>query len=131
MRRDLPVPRRDRGGDSATPVLRWIGAVVLVTGWLAAAIAIAQPSAAPDSDAVEYRIVDDHVYAIPLSESRRAQQQVQRMNGDLGLWFAEFDVLLRSLFRPPRLAWTLLVVSTALGVACLNLARLSAEPVDE
>ena len=50
---------------------------------------------------------------------------------DLGLWFAEFDVVLRSLFRPPRLTWTLLVLSTAMGIACLNLAKLAAEEVDE
>ncbi len=53
------------------------------------------------------------------------------MDGDLGLWFAEFDVVLRSLFRAPRLTWTLLVLSTAIGVGCLNLAKLSAEEIDE
>ena len=111
--------------------LRWIGAAILVAGWLAAAVAVAQPADTPDADAVEYRIVDNHVYPITLAESRRAQQRVQRMDGDLGLWFAEFDVVLRSLFRAPRLTWTLLVLSTAIGVGCLNLAKLSAEEIDE
>ena len=128
-RRSLPTPRR--GTDSTALLLRWIGAVILVSGWLAAAIAVAQPSDAPDVDAVEYRIVDNHVYPVTLAESRRAQQRVQRMNGDLGLWFAEFDVVFRSLFRPPRLTWTLLVLSTAMGIACLNLAKLAAEEIDE
>jgi hypothetical protein len=125
----LPTPRR--GTDSTALLLRWIGVVILVSGWLAAAVAVAQPSDTPDADAVEYRIVDNHVYPITLAESRRAQQRVQRMNGDLGLWFAEFDVVLRSLFRPPRLTWTLLVLSTAMGIACLNLAKLAAEEIDE
>ena len=102
-----------------------------MSGWLAASIVVGQTPDTPDADAVEYRIVDNHVYPITLAESRRAQQRVQRMNGDLGLWFAEFDVVLRSLFRPPRLTWTLLVLSTAMGIACLNLAKLAAEEVDE
>ena len=128
-RRNWSVPRRRP--DSTTLVLRWIGAAILVSGWLAASIVVGQAPDTPDADAVEYRIVDNHVYPITLAESRRAQQRVQRMNGDLGLWFAEFDVVLRSLFRPPRLTWTLLVLSTAMGIACLNLAKLAAEEVDE
>ena len=128
-RRHWAVPRRRP--HSATLVLRWIGAAILVSGWLAASIVVGQTPDTPDADAVEYRIVDNHVYPITLAESRRAQQRVQRMNGDLGLWFAEFDVVLRSLFRPPRLTWTLLVLSTAMGIACLNLAKLAAEEVDE
>jgi len=102
-----------------------------VSGWLAASIVVGQAPDTPDADAVEYRIVDNHVYPITLAESRRAQQRVQRMNGDLGLWFAEFDVGLRSLLRPPRLAWTLLILSTAIGVACLELAKLSAEDAED
>jgi len=128
-RRNWSVPRRRP--DSTPLVLRWVGAAILVSGWLAASMVVGQASDTPDADAVEYRIVDNHVYPITLAESRRAQQRVQRMNGDLGLWFAEFDVVLRSLFRPPRLTWTLLVLSTAMGVGCLNLAKLAAEESDE
>jgi hypothetical protein len=111
--------------------LRGIGAAVLVSGWLGASAVLGQAAATPDADAVEYRIVEGHVFPITLEHSQRTQQVVRRMNGDLGLWFAEFDVELRSLLRPPRLAWTLLILSTALGVACLQLAKLSDEPVDE
>lgn len=123
----MPRPR----AGSTPRVLRWLGAVILVSGWLAASIVVAQTSETPDADAVEYRIVDGRVYPIALAESRRAQQRVQRMNGDLGLWIAEFDVVFRSLFRPPRLTWTLLVLSTAMGIGFLNLAKLAAEEVDE
>ncbi len=128
-RRNWSVPRRRP--DSTTLLLRWIGAAILVSGWLAASFVVGQPSDTPDADAVEYRIVDGHVYPITLADSKRAQQRVQRINGDMGLWFAEFDVVLRSLFRPPRLTWTLLVLSTAMGIACLNLAKLAAEEIDE
>ena len=102
-----------------------------MSGWLAASVVVAQTSETPDADAVEYRIVDGHVYPITLADSKRAQQRVQRINGDMGLWFAEFDVGLRSLFRPPRLAWTLLVLSTAMGAGFLNLAKLAAEESDD
>ena len=128
-RRNWSGPRRRP--HSTTQALRWLGAAILVSGWLAASVVVAQASAEPDADAVEYRIVDGHVYPITLADSLRARQRVQRMNGDLGLWFAEFDVGLRSLFRPPRLAWTLLVLSTAMGVVCLHLAKLAAEEVGD
>ena len=128
-RRNWSVPRRRP--DSTTLLLRWVGAIILVSGWLAASVVVAQTSETPDADAVEYRIVDGHVYPITLADSKRAQQRVQRINGDMGLWFAEFDVVLRSLFRPPRLAWTLLVLSTAMGAGFLNLAKLAAEESDE
>jgi hypothetical protein len=124
-RRSVPVPRRRPA--TATIVLRGIGAAVLVSGWLAASAVAMQASETPDADAVEYQIVENGVYPITLAESKREQQLVRRMDGDLGLWFAEFDVGLRSLLRPPRLAWTLLILSTAIGVACLELAKLSAE----
>ena len=129
VRRRYPVPRRRPG--SAAGVLRSIGAATLVSGWIAAAVVLGQASATPDADAVEYQIVEGHVFPITLAQSRRERQFVQRMDGDMGLWFAEFDVGLRSLLRPPRLAWTLLVLSTAIGVACLHLAKLSAEDTDD
>ena len=125
----MPAPRRQ--ATSATVILRRIGAVVLVSGWFAASVVLTQASVTPDADVVEYQIVENGVYRLTLAESRHEQQLVRRMDGDLGLWFAEFDVTLRSLLRPPRLAWTLLVLSTAIGVVCLQLAKLSAEDIDE
>ncbi len=126
-----PVPRGRSDSRRTTLLLRAIGAAILVSGWLAAATAVMQPADAPDADAVEYRIVDGHVFPMTLAQSRRAQMRIQRLNGDLGLWFAEFDVGLRSCFRPPRLAWTLLLLSTVIGVGCLNLAKLNAEDSDD
>ena len=128
-RRIYPVPRRRPG--PATAILRGIGAATLVSGWIAAGLVVGQSAAAPDTDAVEYQIVEGHVYPLTLMQSKRERQFVQRMDGDMGLWFAEFDVGLRSLLRPPRLAWTLLVLSTAIGAAFLELAKLSAEDIDD
>ena len=112
-------------------MLRGIGAATVVSGWIAASLVLGHSAVTPDADAVEYAIVENHVYPITLEHSRRARQLVQRMDGDLGLWIAEFDVGLRSLLRPPRLAWTLLIVSTAIGAVCLHLASLSAEDIDD
>ncbi len=128
-RRSIPAPRRRPR--SAPLILRRIGAAILVSGWLAASAVMLQASETPGADAVEYRIVENRVYPITLANSKRERQLVQRMDGDLGLWFAQFDAGLRSLLRPPRLAWTLLLLSTAIGLACLQLAKLSAEDVDE
>ena len=128
-RRSVPIPRRRPS--SAPLILRRIGAIILVSGWLAASAVVMQASTTPDADAVEYQIVENRVYPITLANSKRERQLVQRMDGNLGLWFAEFDVGLRSLLRPPRLGWTLLILSTAIGVACLQLAKLSAEDDEE
>ncbi len=104
-----------------------MGAVILVSGWLGATYVVTRAPEKPDAAAVEYQIVDNHVYPITLGESRREKQLVQRMEGDLGVWIAEFDACLKSNLRPPRLAWTLLVLATALGVGCLGVAKLSIE----
>ncbi len=125
----VPAPRRRPG--SAPAVLRAIASAILVSGWLGASVVAMQARTTPEADAVEYLIADNHVYPVTLAESRRARQLVRRTSGDLGLWFAQLDVGLRSLLRPPRLAWTLWILSTAVGVACLQLAKLSAEDIDD
>jgi hypothetical protein len=120
---------RGRPG-SAPVVLRGIAAAILVSGWLAAAFVLGQASK-PHADSAEYQIAGNHVYPITLAESKHDRLFVQRMGGDMGVWIAEFDVRLHSLLRPPGLAWTLLVLSTAIGVGCLGFAKLSGENVDE
>jgi|GEM_PF-2835275 len=104
-----------------------MAAVILVSGWLGATYIVMRAPEEPDAGAVEYQIVDNHVYPITLGESRREKQIVQRMEGNFGVWIAEFDACLKSQLRPPRLAWTLLVLSTAIGVGCLGVAKLSIE----
>jgi hypothetical protein len=101
-----------------------------VSGWLTAAVVLMQASESLDADAVAYQIVGQRVYPITLAASKHDRQFVQRMGGGMGLWIADFDVWLHSLFRPPGLAWTLLVFSTAVGVGCLGFAKLSGENVD-
>jgi hypothetical protein len=130
-----PAPRRlpaPRGRPSSTPlILRGVAAAILVSGWLAAAVILVHASRTHDADAVAYQVVGNHVYPITLAESKRDTMLVQQMGGDLGVWIAEFDVWFRALLRPPGLAWTLLVLSTAVGAGCLEFAKLSAEDVDE
>jgi len=127
-RRSVPNPRSRPG--SAAIILRGVAAVILVSGWLTAVVVLIQASESLDADAVAYQIVGQHVYPITLAASKHDRQFVQRVGGDMGLWIADFDVWLHSLFRPPGLAWTLLVLSTAIGVGCLGFAKLSGENVD-
>jgi hypothetical protein len=95
-----------------------------VSGWLAAAIVLMAPES-PDADAVAYQIVGNRVFPLTLDASKRDRQFVQRLEGDMGVWIVKFDRGLDSLLRPPRLAWALLVLSTAIGAGCLGLAKLS------
>ena len=129
-----PPPRRvpaPRGRPSSTPrILRGVAAAILVSGWFAAAVILVHAARTRDADAVAYQIVGNHVYPVTLAESKRDTMLVQQMGGDLGVWIAEFDIWLRSMLRPPGLAWTLLVLSTAVGTGCLGFAKLSAENVD-
>jgi len=128
-RRTVPTPR---GRPSRAPIiLRGIASAILVSGWLTAAVVLVQASRTREADATAYQIVGNRVYPITLAESRHERLFVQRMGGDMGLWIAEFDVFVRSLLRPPGLAWTLLVLSTAIGAGCLGFAKLSGENVDE
>ncbi len=117
----MPIPRRRP--DRVPVVLRGVAAAVLVCGWFGSAYVATRPPEASDADAVEYQIVGNHAYPITLAESRREKQIVQRMEGNFGVWIAEFDAGLRSNLRPPRLAWTLLALSTAIGLGCLGLAK--------
>ena len=112
-------------------MLRGVAAATVVSGWIAASLVFGQSAVTPDADAVEYAIVENHVYPITLEHSPRTRQLVQRLDGDLGLWIAGFDVGLRSLLRPPRLGWTLLIVTTVIGAVCLHLAKLSDEDIED
>ena len=127
--RRFRAPRGRRS--SASTILRTIAAAILISGWLTAAVVLVQASETHDAGAVEYQIVGSHVYPITLAESKHDKLVVQQMGGDLGVWIAEFDAWLGSLLRSPRLAWTVLVLSTAIGVGCLRFATLSGETVDE
>jgi hypothetical protein len=128
-RMSFHAPRRRTS--RAPIILRRVAAAILVVGWLTAAAVLVQASGPHNADAVEYQIVDNNIYPITLAESKHDRQFVQRMGGDMGVWIAELDASLRSLLRPPGLAWTLLMLSTVIGVGCLGLAKLSGEAVDE
>ncbi len=135
-RRERASARRYRpsppaGRHAASAVLRGLAAAIFVTGWLGAAIVLARAADTGDADAVEYQLRGGHVYALSLAESQREKLVVQKMGGDFGVWLAGVDSRLHSLLRPPDLAWTLLVLSTALAAACLRVAQLSDEDVED
>ncbi len=121
---------RGRFGSTAI-VLCAAAAGILVSGWLAATFVLMHAPEAPVVDAVAYKIVGNHVYPVPLAESRRQKLLVQQMGGDMAIRIAEFDAWLHSLLHPPRLAWTLLALSTVVAAGCLRFARLSAEQVED
>ena len=128
-RRSFVVPR---GRPNPTPaLLRWSAAVVLVSGCLGAATVHLRVAPTLDADAVAYEIRGSHVYALTVAESRSEKLSLQKMDGDMGVRIVEFDAWLRSLLRAPRLAWTLLALSTIVAAGCLHVAALSAEDTDD
>lgn len=92
------------------------GIAVLVVGW-AAAMLILLFAGADDPQAAERT----HV----------AEQQIERFGGKMTLQMVELQDWLGSLWHGRRLAYTLALLSTAVGGVCLHVARLAAEDVDD
>jgi hypothetical protein len=94
------------------------GTLILVLGWIAAAIVFV--AARHDASAA---------HADEISSSER--YQIERLGGKATARTVEFDHWLASLWHGESLAWTLAVLSLAVGGGCLYLAGLMDESDDE
>ena len=92
------------------------GVAVLVVGW-AAALLILLFAGAEDPQAA--------------GRTHVAEQQIERFGGKMTLQMVELQDWLGSLWHGKRLAYTLALLSTAVGGACIHFAKLAAEDVDD
>jgi hypothetical protein len=111
--------------------LHWAGVIILVTGWLAAALIYFVAGSDGDAQAGDYQLINGQVYTTPMGSSKREQQQLARLGGSASVRIVEFDSWLGSLWHGQRLAWTLALMSTAVGGLCIYLADLAAEDVGD
>jgi ABC-type Fe3+ transport system permease subunit len=63
--------------------------------------------------------------------SQREMQQVERLGGRATVQTVQFDSWLGSLWHGQRLAWTLAILSLAVGGGCAWIGALMGEEVDE
>jgi hypothetical protein len=75
------------------------GAVILIAGWVAAALVFVTATGGVDADTVAYRIIGEHAYPVRLGESKRELQKLERLGGKATVWTVEFDDWLGSLWH--------------------------------
>jgi hypothetical protein len=102
----LTLPRR----------LHLAGVLILVLGWIAAALVFVAARRADDAG----------TDALSPSE----HYQLERLGGKAAARAVEFDRWFASLWHGERLAWTLALLSLAVGGSCLYLAGLMGEDAD-
>ena len=102
--------------------LHWIGATILLAGWLGAA-AIYATASDDESDVFGYEFVDGVAYPIPAYESKKYRHDLERFGGkaaimadDLNRWFA-------GLWVGKHLAYTLATLASGAALACFVTAR--------
>ena len=98
--------------------VRPAGLLVITIGWIAAAFVFV--SAARDEGAAAARDL-----------SRGEAFTLERIGGKAAARTVEFDRWLASLWHGKRLAWTLALLSLAIGGTCLHIAGLMAEAADD
>lgn len=120
-------------GTSLPRQLRLAAIAILAIGWIAAVLVycFAENGERMDGDSAEYQLVRGQVVAVPFSASKREQQELARLGGDASVRIVEFDSWLGTLWHGERLAYTLAVMATVVGAACLYVAGLAAEDVGD
>ncbi len=100
----------------------WLGAAILVVGWLAALV-IYLTAGAENHDALGYEFVDGTAYAIEPGDSKRYLHDLERFGGkaavladDLSRWFA-------GLWRGRGLAKSVAILTLLVALGCFRAGR--------
>ena len=122
------MPGTSPASPSPRSRLHLAGVLILVVGWLAAALVYFTAGGDSGAGGGNYQVVDGHVYQ--QSASKAQLQMTERMGGLATVRMAEFDDFLGSLWHGERLAFTLALLSTVVALACIHFAGLAAEEAD-
>ena len=96
------------------------GALIVAVGWIVAACVWFAASGG-----------DDDGDGTGDLTARREMAQVERLGGRATAQTVQFDSWLGSLWHGQRFAWTLAILSLALGAGCAYVGTLMGEEVDE
>ena len=110
--------------------LRLIGIGVLTTGLLAAALVYWNRRAAPEEarDIVGYEVGPGYSYPIKAANSRRYNDQLERVGGKAGVFAVEVTAWYDDRWRGKNLAPTLAVLAVVGFLGCFYLARVTTVP---
>ena len=106
--------------------MRLVALMVLVVGWLAAAVVFAVAPVDDEGDGEGDRIVDGQRFSSG-DASARELQQLARLGGTAAVVTFKFDRWFTSLWQGRPLAYTLATLSLLLALGCLHMASLMAE----
>ena len=120
----VPPPR-----SVAASRVRLAAVVVVVVGWLAAAVVFALARADGEQGADAYRVVGGQAYASDDASSRELRQ-LERLGGKAAVLTFKFNRWLTSLWSGRPLAYTLAVLSLLVALGCLHIAGLMTEVAD-
>lgn len=98
-------------------------ALILLVGWVAAALLFVNTAQNLQQVSVGYRIDGNHTFAISLEQSKGDQRMLREEGGEANVDAAELDAWAGSLWRGRRLSYTLVVISAVLALLCAGIAR--------
>lgn len=109
--------------------VRLAAVIVVIVGWLAAAVVFALAPAAGELGADGYSLVAGHAYASG-DASPREIQQIERLGGKAAVLTFKFNRWFKSLWSGRPLSYMLAALSVLVALGCLHLAGLIEETAD-
>ena len=104
------------------------GWLLLAGGGLAAALVYFLAAPAEDRDVIGYSLEGGKAYAVTTDDSRRYEQDLERIGGKSAVMAADFNRWFASLWHGQKLAGTLVVLSLGGSLGCFYLAHLLTYP---
>ena len=102
-----------------------LGIVILATGMAGAIYVDKTPPS--QVDAIEYRIVNNHAFAVQSEDSKQHVGELQMYGGNTAVIIATFNRKLTSLVHGKNLVYMLVTTSLILAAGCFLLAWLLRE----
>ena len=99
-----------------------IGAAILLSGWIGAAV-IYTTAPADESDALGYEFVDGVAYPILTYESKKYRHDLERFGGKAAVMADDFNRWFSGLWVGKHLAYTLATLASGAALACFVAAR--------
>jgi hypothetical protein len=128
-RSDGAIVTVPRSHSVAASRVRLAAVVVVVIGWLAAAVVFALAPAGGEQGADGYRVVGGQAYPSDDASSRELRQ-LERLGGKAAVLTFKFNRWLTSLWSGRPLAYTLAALTLLVTLGCLHVAGLMMEATD-
>ena len=109
----------------------WIGAAILVVGWLAA-LALYSTAGAERRDVLGYEFADGTAYSLEPGDSKRYRYELERFGGNAAVFADDLSRWFAGLWHGKGLAKTIAVLTLAVALGFFRAGRnCPDEPSDE